>query len=335
MTLTLANLTLNSNDKVIAKIQAAGLDKIRCNLSGKIIAVMSTESLESAIDYMRFEEPLLSDDAILDKMSIRWLVQCSRPALHLSSLESRNAHTYLVDRHPADMFAMLYGRMLFEYERIDREMNPTEAVKRKLFWLADLQESEFFVNFSSKMRKALDSLIQLDAIHSIRRVFYNDTMRKLAAQVRDAIPTETMLLTFVEEVESHATKSLVKRDVPPVGNQMSLNAALAQAGILPWQIRMKENEAKNRTEALAFAAKVLERKALDKFQQIQAGYADKQVTVLADLSGQIPALLQEKYAAAERAEKAAKAEAKNPKEKKPKKTPLKAASRFGSLDFTL
>lgn len=339
MNLSLENFSLESDKtaKAIALIREAGFDKIRCNLTGQIVAEMHDTAIRSAIDYMRFEEPFLSETQIVDQMQIRWLIHCSRPAPHLAGFKSTMAHTYLVMHHPRDIFAMLYGRMLFEYEKIEQEMNLTDALKRKLFWLIELQESDFFQKFSPAMTKALDALIRIDSIHSIRKAFYSAKIRKLAAQVREEIPTEKLLVTFTEEVESHALNAIVDKPNPPSGNTMSLNAALTQAGLLPWQIRLKENEAKNKSNALAFAARVIETRKLSDLERIKEGYADKQTVVMADLAGQIPAMLQAKYAAAERAEKEAAQEAKNPKTKTAKvsKSALKAAARFGNLDFTL
>lgn len=333
MTQDLSNLNLSLNgDSIVERIREAGFDKIRCSLTGQVIAHIDESVLASAIDYMHFENPLISSDQIVDQMEIRWLVQCSRPAMHLVSFQSHDAHTYLVNHHPRDMFAILFSRMLFEHVKIDREMSLSDATKSKLFWLVELQESEFFQTFSPKMKTALDGLIRLDAIHSIRKVFHSDRMRALAAELRNESPTELMLTTFVESVESHALNILVKRDVPPVGNRQSLNAALAQAGVLPWQVRIKENEAKHKTASLEFAAKVLANRQLSEFERIKAGYAEKHTVVLADLEGQIHPLLKQKF---EQAVTREKAKEEQPKAKKPNKASIRAANRFANLDFSL
>lgn len=339
MTQNFANLTLDETVDVVVKIQEAGYDKIRCALTGQVIAEILPAVLSSAVSYMRFEQPLITDNQIVDLMQIRWLVQCSRPAPHLVSFQSHDAHTYLVNNHPRDIFAMLLSRMLFEHAKIDLEMNLGDAQRRKLFWLISLQESEFFQKFGPEMRKALDTLIRLDAIHSIRKSLYTDRMRALIAQVRDEIPTEKMLVALCEQVESNGFKILAKKTTPPEGNRQSLNAALAQAGILPWQIRMRENEAKQKTESLAFAARVVEKMKLNDLERIKEGYAERHTAVLDDLGNQIPALLRQKYENAIRQEEEAKAKAKASAESKSKpkvsKSSIKAANRFGDLDFSL
>lgn len=344
MTQNFENLSLESTgeDTIVAKIQAAGLDKIRCSLTGQVIAQIDISILAAAADYMRFENPTVSESHIIDQMQIRWLVQCSRPAMHLTSFQSHNAHHFLNLHHPRDLFAILFSRMLFEHSRIDREMSLVDATKSKLFWLIQLQESDFFKAFGDKMKEALASLIRIDATHSVRNTFYSEKMRALAAAVRDEIPTETMLVTFVEQVESHGLNALVNRDTPPTGNIQSLNAALYQAGILPWQIRMKENEAKHKTSSMEFAARVLANRNLSDLERIKAGYAEKHTVTLSDLEGQIHPLLKQKYENAiaadkERAEaEKQKAEsAGKPKTKKTSKAALRAQNRFANLDFSL
>lgn len=341
MSLNFESLSLTSeNDGAVAKIQASGFDKIRCSLTGQVVAQIDLQMIVAAVDYMRFENPTVSDSQIIDQMQIRWLVQCARPAMHLTSFQSHDAHHYLVNHHPRDMFAILFSRMLFEHSKIDREMSLVDATKSKLFWLIQLQESEFFQTFGDKMKETLAALIRLDAIHSIRSVFYSDKMRALAADVRDEIPTELMLATFVEQVESHGLNALTKRDTPPAGNRQSLNAALYQAGLMPWQIRIKENEAKQKTQSLEFAAKVVEKMRLSELERIKAGYADKHTVVLADLEGQIHPLLKQKFESAIERDKERAAAAKekaNPSEKKakPNKASIRAANRFANLDFSL
>lgn len=339
MTQTFETVSLFPTTAILDKIQAAGFDVIRCNLTGQVIADMNHAVLTNAVNYLRFEQPLLTDSQIIDMMQMRWIVQCSRPAPHLTSFQSHDAHTYLVQNHPRDMFAILMGRMLFEHVKIDREMAASDAQKAKLFWLISLQESQVFQDFGPKMKAMLDTLIRLDSIHSIRSVFYSDKLRDLAAGVRDSEITENLLVAFIETVESAGFQAIAKRNNPPVGNRQSLNAALTQAGIMPWQLRIKENEAKQKSNAMAFAATVLENRAMSALERIKAGFADKETTVFAEIEDKVSPMLRDHFKGAiERAEK--KQEPKNQQNKtnkthKTSAAQMKAAARFGNLDFGL
>lgn len=335
MTQNFSNVSLFDATDVLVKIQAAGFDAIRCNLTGRKIAEIGDDVLMDAVRYIRFEQPLLDDSQIVDLMQMRWIVQCSRPAPHLVSFQSHDAHTYLANHHPRDLFAILIGRMLFDHDKIDREMSLVEAQKAKLFWLVQLQDSEEFQAFDSNMRKALDALVRIDSIHSIRKCLYTDKIRQLTAGVRNEPVTAKMLIAFIEEVESHGLNSLTKRTVPPEGNRQSLNAALAQAGLLPWQVRLKQNEANQKTQALAFAEKVIAQKKLSDLERIKAGYAEKHTVVLEDLSGQIPAILQQKYEDAIQREQTKKSPNKTNRKGKTSASVMRAAARFGDLDFSL
>lgn len=334
------NIELFDSAEILEMVKEAGFDKIRCNLTGQVIATIESDLLKSAIGYIRFESPLLDDESILALMATRWLIQSSRPAPHLASFQSHDAHTYLVNNHPKDMFAILIGRMLFEHEKIGNELTASESQRAKLAWLISLQESSEFQAFGPKLKSALDTLIRLDSIHSIRNSLYTTRMRAIVAGVRNEPVTEKMLVALIESVESEGFAVLAKRQYPPVGNRQSLNAALAQAGLLPWQLRIKENEAKQKSASLAFAAKVLESKAKSDLERIKDGISEKQTTLMSELEGQINPLLHARFESALEKEAADKAAAKNPKEKtvrKPKTSAsaMKSAARFGDFDFTL
>lgn len=333
-------LSLYNNDEIMLQIHVAGFDMIRCNLTGQVIAAMNHDTLLSAVNYMRFEQPLISDSQIMDLMQIRWIVQCSRPAPHLTSFQSHDAHSYLVKNHPRDMFAILMGRMLFEHSKIEREMSTSDSQKAKLFWLTGLQYNKEFQEFGPEFKRVLDTLIRLDSIHSIRSAFYSDKMRDLAAQVRESEITEKLMIAFIDSIESHGFKAIAGRNNPPVGNRQSLNAALTQAGIMPWQLKIKENEAKQKSASLAFAAKVLENRGMDELARLKAGISDRETAVFEEIENQIHPLLKQKYAAAMEREAAEKEARKNPKNKtdrtqKTSASTMKAAARFGNLDFGL
>jgi hypothetical protein len=341
-----SEITLFDNTALLDSLKLEGLHKVRCSLTGQVIAEMTDSTLEKAIDYLRFENPLITDSQIVDKMQIRWLVASSRPAMHLTSVMSHDAHTFLVENQPRDIFAMLMGRMLFEYEKTDNGMFSSESQKEKLFWLIQLQDNEEFQSFGPTFAKALDGLIRLDSIHSIRKVFYTSKMREIALAIRDSDITEKMLLAFITEVENEGFKELAKRKTPPTGNTQSLNAMLKQAGVLPFQVRMKQKEEESRKSSVEFASRILASRVNDSLERIKAGVIDEsQTVVLENLEGQLHSVLKQKFEAAAKRKERQDEIAMNRKtnDTKPKATKakgglsksiLKSQQRFGDLDFS-
>lgn len=331
---------------ILAKASDLGIDRIHCSLTGRLISTIAAPVMLDAIRYAKHVSPLASDEEILDAMQLRWIVACSRPAPHLVGFANHDAFTYLADNHPRDLFAILISRMLFEFAKRGTENIGSLNQKEKLLWLIQLQESEAFQAFDSEWKEALETLVRLDAIHNIRHVFYSNEMRELASQVRDEPLSDTfatMILTFVKETETKSLRYLAGNKVRPEGNQQSLNAALRQAGLLPYQVQLEVKEKNRKQKSIEFAAKVEKDRQERELERIKNGFADKNPVAFSEIEDSIQRQIADRMETALMAAQVEKELADsrgwkpkmNTKAVKESKAKAAGLKKYGSLDFSL
>lgn len=324
-------LSLNMNESLIAKAIEYGYDKARCSMTGQVISVVNHEALDKAIDYIRFESPMLDDEQIMDKLAMRWLIQSSRPSMHLVSFESYESYRWLYQNHPRDLLAILMSRVLFEHSKLERERQTTTFLNMRLDWLVELQDSEEFMSWGKKAQDLLDKLVELDAIHSIRNALRSQVLKDDAKFVRDRSVSFDLLTTLVDKITDEGMKHLARAQYAPDGNRQSLSAALVAKGMLPEQVILEEERQARESESRRRAIAAINSRNADKNGKVTVIRGEKAVVSLQQIGAVIPPKMAEKYAAALEKKKPTPVASTAKKEKKPSK----AALRFAAFTETL
>ena len=324
-------LSLSMNDSIIAKAMEYGYHLARCSMTGQVISTLNQEALDKAIDYIRFESPMLDDEQILDKLAMRWQILSSRPSMHLVSFESYESYRWLYQNHPRDLLAILMSRVLFEHSRLERERQTTAFLNMRLSWLIELQESEEFQAFGAKAQALLDKLVELDAIHSLRNALRTQVLKDDAKLVRTNAVDFDLFAILVAKIEDDGMRYLARAQYAPDGNRQSLSAALVAKGLLPEQIVLEEERVARENEARRRAIAAINSRNADKNGKVTIHRGQKAVVSLQEVGAVIPRKLAEKYSAALEKKKPNQATSTAKKEKKPSK----AAARFAAFTETL
>lgn len=328
-----------ANPEAVQLIHDAGLDVIRCSETGQVIAELSTESVLKSVEFEVFQNPTISVEDIVDSMQVRWLIQSSRPAPHLTNIKSRDSMLYLRSNHPLDAFAILLGRMLFDNRYYRKSTLESDARAQKLLWLAGFDsvkhrylQDEY--KLTERFVEAVDALIRIDAIHDVRNCLYTEVMRETAALIRDNEVNLSDLLDFIGHVEAAALEALTKMKSTPVGNRMSMSAA-ASINIDDELVNAHNDSAEDERRA---NLRKIEQAQLFARQRntgtVQVIRGKRAVSNLADITGVLPPELAAKYKIQAKGAKATKApsESKAASNKKQTKTE-KALARFSGLNL--
>lgn len=326
---------MSFNDPIITAALLEGYGQIRCSMTGAVIATIETETMDKAIDYIRFESPFLDDDKILDKLEMRWLIQSARPASHLISFESYESYRWLYQNHPKDLLAILLSRMFFEHSRFEREKQTSEFLATRLRWLIDLQNSEDFQRFDSQAQELLDKLVTIDATHSLRNALRSQELKDDAKLLRsmDSIDFKVFMI-LVDKVQDAGMRYLARAQYAPQGNRQSLSAALVSQGLTPEQIVREEEAAAKATEARRRAIAAVNSRNADKNGKVTIRRGEAAVVSLAEVGAVIPAKLAEKYAAALEKNQNKKSTKSTTGKASPKKV-SKAVARFAAFTDAL
>lgn len=320
-------MSIYDHTTLIAKAKEIGLHAIRCNLTGKIIAELSDESLTAAIGMEVYDNPLASDESIIDSLQVRWLIQSTRPAPHLVGHKTQNGFMYLRQFHKQDLFAILASRLIFESIWIKKQEPQGYTVARaRMQWLIELDSHDLTVK--PDFEKILNALIRLDAIHNIRHAVYDVKIADLFRNLRGSQFDYDTLAIFVEMVENSGFIALSKMKNAPNGNTQSVNVALSQAGMTPDQI-INENERSFKVVEMRRAAiQAVNGKGQANAGNAKVNHGVKAVFSLVDLGVALKPELAAKYAA--------DLESRKPKKPDSSGKPAavkKAISRFGSIDI--
>jgi hypothetical protein len=336
---TTFDFNILGNDDAFTAIQEAGLHYIRCSESGQIVAVMSDDSIQKAIEFEVFQNPTMSVEEIVDSMQMRWFIQSSRPAPHLTAIKSRDSMLYLHSNHPLDAFAILVGRMLFDSPRYRKQMSEKDARFQKMLWLTELDNAKHRLvqaeyKLTEKFTAACEALIRIDAIHDVRQCLYTDMMRETAELIRDNPLDLANLLDFIAHVESDALEALTKMKRTPQGNRMSMSAA-SVLDIDDELVTAQNDSAEDMRRA---NLRKIEQAQLYARQRnsgtVQVIRGKRPVVHLAEITGVLPPELAAKYKIQAKGAGASKAptEPKAGKSKKETKV-AKALARFGNLNL--
>lgn len=326
---------IQDNSSLVALAQSIGLHNIRCSLTGQVVASLSTDALARSIEFEVYTNPLASDDEIIDRLETRWMIQSSRPAPYLTAHTTKDGFKFLRSMYPKDLFAILAGRLLFEHANSERYDESLARRRAQMQWLIDLQDSPWFAEFDEQAIAILETLVRLDAMHNIRHCLYSHDVKTMASQLREADFNSDTFAEFVSEVENCGFLALATMKAPPIGNSMSMSAALAQHGIVPDQlINEMERQAKieeNRRRAIQSVSANMGAKN----GKITVRRGVKAVLTLKDIGGAIQPELAAKYAhELEKRKPAAKGTESKDGKKAPSKASAKAQARFGNIDIT-
>jgi hypothetical protein len=326
-----------SNDEAVALIHEAELHLIRCSETGQVVAEMSIESVVKSVEFEVFQNPTVSVEEIVDSMQVRWVIQSSRPAPHLTNFKTRDSMLYLRANHPLDVFAILLGRMLFESPRYLKTTSVSDARLQKLLWLTQLDKVKDELlgeNLKKSFEDACDALIRMDAIHDVRKCLYSDIMRETAELIRDNDINLADLCAFVAHAESAALEALTKMNSAPMGNRMSISAASAidiDGELVNAHNESEEDARRSNLRKIEQAQLFARQRSTGTVQVIRGKRA---VTHLRDITGVIPQALADKYKTQAKGAKASKSptESKSGKSGKQSKTE-KALARFQGLNL--
>ena len=332
------NLDLDffSTDSIVDKAIELGLDRIRCSLSGKVIAHLDRGAIDSAVRFEQFQNPLASDENIIDSLETRWLIQSSRPAPHLTAAKSPDGFRFLREYYPADLFAILASRLVFENLVAEKQLHSIELLRRKMAWLVELQDwLESSEASSDEMLKVLESMIRLDAIVNIRHALYSVEVRDLAADMYNSEFNFMTLAGFVDMVENSMFLALTRMKNAPTGNRMALSAALAAAGATPEQIVAEEEKEVREAEMNRNRIASISARNAGRNGKVKVNRGVKAVVSLSEVVDSLPPALAAKYAADLEKRKASASKAKvDPKTgEKRTRASINAAARFGVADF--
>jgi len=317
-------------DDALNRALEIGLQYVRCSLTGQIVSVASNEAIQKAIAFERFQRPFQPIEQIIDSLETRWLIQSSRPAPHLTAAKSKDGFRFLREFYPVDLFAILASRLVFENMAAVRELESTDLKLRKMQWLVEFQNWQR--GESEQLMKLLDTLIQLDAIHNIRHALYSLEVRDTVKLIRDNEFNFDTFAAFVDMVENCGFIALSTMKNPPNGNSMALSAAIALIDMTPEQLVLEEEKDRKVAANRMLVASANARNS-GKSGKVTVNRGLKAVISLAEVRDVLPPTLAAKYA--EQLEKRRPKKAATTGDSKPKssKAVLKAAERFGDINF--
>lgn len=327
-------LSLYDNSMILDMAIEAGYDLIRCSLTGAVVAQADSAAMEKAIDYLRYTNPMIDDESILDQLEMRWMIQSSRPSVHLLAFANYESYRWLYDNHPRDLLAILMSRVLFEHSKTEREIQTSAFLSARMSWLIQLQASDDFINWTPTAQEILDRLVQIDAIHNIRHALRGQELKDDAKNVRtmDSIDFGTLLI-LVNKIESAGLKYLSRAQYAPAGNRQSLSAALGSQGLPPEELVRKEEEELRQIEARRRAIAAVGAANSARNGKVIVNRGAKAVIGLQEVGAVIPPKLAEKYA--KQLEKAAGKKPESKSDPKTGKKLSKAAAKFAAFTATL
>lgn len=326
---------------IVALAVEQGLNKIRCSLTGAVIAHFEEEYLIRSIRFEQYGNTLASDDMILDSIQTKWIIASSRPSPHLVGHTTKDGFKWLRNNYPSDLFAILASRMIFERADVQRRLNQKMLLLTKMQWLIDWQDYVAANGFTDSQRQALECMIRIDAIHNVRHAFFDPNVRKWADRIiEDEFDADSFLL-FVQEVEARGMIQLTRQSKPSErANSMSLSAALDQHGMIPENLIAKEEEEQKKAENQRRAINSMNSRNAGKSGTIKVNHGKKvtnEIVNLHEIRGTMTPELEARYAAviADRRAKNIKPTdpdaVKTPKATKTAHKMEKALARFGNL----
>lgn len=321
---------------IVSQVRDQGIDNIRCALTGQIIGYMSTESVAASIEYELFEDINVDSETILDTLQTRWLIQ-SKPAPHLTGNNGPRLYEFLLANNKLELLAMLAGKLIFENLVALRSHGTKALAMQKAQWLSELWDTESQIGWSDLHEVTLNTLIRLDAIHSIRDCLFSNDVRTDAETIRENDYTFDSLSVFVSKVEDAAFLALSRMASNPArGNPAALRAAMLQSGMTPDQIVEEEEKALRESEAKRRHYQSLGAQNAGKSGTVKIHRGLKPTLGLRDLGATIPASLAAKYEselANRKGQSTAKGKSAKSGEKEMTASQKKAAARFNLTDF--
>jgi hypothetical protein len=320
----------------IESAKDAGLNHIRCSLTGAIIATLDDSAIQKSLEIEAYSNPFMSEDQLIDMMQTRWMIQSSRPAPHLTAHQNKDGFKFLREFYPRDLFAILASRIIFERPDVIRNLGTSAHVVAKLNWLTDLQSNSEFESFGEMFVDSLDKLVLLDAIHNVRHAFYDKKVKDWADRIRAADSFNvTEFFMFLLEVENSGFIALSKSSLAPqFANSMSLSAALAQQGLTPEQIIREEEREMKIIENRRRAIESINAKNAGKAGRAKVNHGTNVLLTLKELTGTLNPTLEAKLAK-DLADRQAKKPESQKKEVKSQssRSIAKAQARFGDIDL--
>lgn len=202
--------------------QQAGLKNIYCAETGEHVGVLTNDEFDAFIEMEDSIHAFDSDEDFLDHLSLAMMAINSRPSPLFQNM-TPTRYRLIAEQHPARMFRYLCGKLVFErWNHINGHVNhggKTEWLKTIELGNADISET-------------LKTLIRLDGILSIRKVFFSAAMMLKLEKIREEWPGFPLMAKFIEELETQNIEALATHDQftsgKVAGNSMARQAVLSQ-----------------------------------------------------------------------------------------------------------
>ncbi len=260
------DLFTNTIDKAIELVKADGFDLIHCSLTGVACGSINEDELRIILQMEIQKAPMASADELVDSFALRHYAMSSRPAPSLRLHKDHSTLLRLMRTQPQGMnrvFAFLTGKLLFDSMLPEKERAGSMNQMARLHFLIALHPllSDLLPNWSQSLtmddeetkvsdssiailreasgqgpsrleeskaaQRALESLLRLDAIHSMRFALYNEKLKSKLLALREANQfTFSAFADLLRQLEDDSVVRLQKQKPTIAANAMSLTAAL-------------------------------------------------------------------------------------------------------------
>lgn len=206
-------------------VKENGLDRIYCSLTGVELAKMSDEALEAFIDIEEALHAFESEDAFLDHIELAMFAANSRPHPILQNLTPAR-YSSMIKLYPALMLRYMVGKMIFERWTNGRVVESPN----KQIWLREIAIPE-----EVDVIETLNTLVRLDGIMGLRRVFLSDFLIKRIHRIQESFPGFNTISKLIEDVEINCMLHMAEVEKTPklTPNQNAQQALMRQISDTP------------------------------------------------------------------------------------------------------
>lgn len=215
------------NEAFLETVVESGLHNIYCAATGFVIGELGLEEISRIIEIEESMNPLLEEEDFLDHLELTMIPLNYRPSPLFQNLTPQR-YKQIAKLFPQHMFRFLAGKIIFEKWN---QLAGFVKVGDKGSWLREIPVDA--IVSPVELKDAVESLIRLDAIISLRQVYVSEALANRIERIRNGWTGYGDFFQFIQELESANIKKLAKRDIANdgkiSGNQMAVEAAIHNA----------------------------------------------------------------------------------------------------------